>query len=169
MSEDIDISPDNLDSSLWFIQPAFCIKYSAYKLNTQGDNKQSWYTPFQIWNQSDVPHPVLTVTSWPGYRFLRRQVSCFGISISLRFFHSLLSCTVKGFDIVNKTDIDIFLEVSCFFDDPKDFGNLISGSSAFSKSSLNIWKFLVHVLLNPSLENFEITLPVWDECNWVVV
>ena len=63
--------------------------------------------------------------------------------------------TVKGFDIVNKAEIDVFLELSCFFNDPADVGNLISGSSAFSKSSLNIWKFMVHVLLKPSLENFE--------------
>ena len=58
--------------------------------------------------------------------------------------------TVKGFDIVNKTDVDAFLELSCFFDDPTDVGNFISGSSAFSKSSLNIWKFTVHILLKPS-------------------
>ena len=63
--------------------------------------------------------------------------------------------TVKGFGIVNKAEIDVFLELSCFFHDPKDVGNLISGSSAFSKSSLNIWKFMVHVLLKPGLENFE--------------
>ena len=62
--------------------------------------------------------------------------------------------TVKGFGIVNKAEVDIFLELSCFFDDPTDVGNLI-GSSAFSKSSLNIWKFMVHVLLEPDLENFE--------------
>ena len=63
--------------------------------------------------------------------------------------------TVKGFGIVNKTEIDVFLELSCFFDDSTDVGNLISGSSAFSKSSLNIWKFTVHVLLKPGLENSE--------------
>ena len=63
--------------------------------------------------------------------------------------------TVKGFGMVNKAEIDVFLELSCFFDDPADVGNLISGSSAFSKSSLNIWKFSVHVLLKPGLENFE--------------
>ena len=62
--------------------------------------------------------------------------------------------TVKGFGIVNKAEIDAFLEFSCFFDDPTDAGNLISGSSAFSKSSLNIWKFTVHVLLKSGLENF---------------
>ena len=63
--------------------------------------------------------------------------------------------TVKGFGIVNKAEVDVFLELSCFFDDPTDVGNLISGSSAFSESSLNIWKFTVHVLLKTGLENFE--------------
>ena len=64
--------------------------------------------------------------------------------------------TVKGFGVVNKAEVDVFLELSCFFDDPTAVGNLISGSSAFSKSSLNIWKFTVHVLLKPGLENFEL-------------
>ena len=63
--------------------------------------------------------------------------------------------TVKGFGIVNKAEVDVFLGPSCFFDDPADVGNLISGSSAFSKYNLNIWKFTVHVLLKPGLENFE--------------
>ena len=63
--------------------------------------------------------------------------------------------TVNGFGIVNKAEVDIFLEFSCLFNDPTDVGNLISGSSAFSKTSLNIWKFTVHVLLKPGLENFE--------------
>ena len=63
--------------------------------------------------------------------------------------------TVKGFGIINKAEIDVFLELSCFFEDAADVGNLISGSSAFSKTSLNIWKFTVHVLLKPGLENFE--------------
>ena len=62
---------------------------------------------------------------------------------------------VKGFGIVNKAEMDVFLELSCFFDNPTDIDNLISGSSAFSKFSLNIWKFIVHVLLKPVLENFE--------------
>ena len=86
--------------------------------------------------------------------------------------------TVKGFGIVNKTKVDcfkkvvpvVFLELSCFFHDPVDVVNLISGSSAFSKSSLNIWKFSIHVLLKPSLENFEhYFASVWDECNCAVV
>ena len=77
--------------------------------------------------------------------------------------------TVKGFVIVNKAEIDVFLELSCFFDDPADVGNLISGSSAFSKTSLNIWKFTVHVLLKPGLENFEhYFTSMWDACNYVV-
>ena len=63
--------------------------------------------------------------------------------------------TVKSFGIVNKEEADVFLELSCFFDDPVDVGNLISGSSAFSKTSLNIWKFMVQILLKPGLENFE--------------
>ena len=76
--------------------------------------------------------------------------------------------TVKGFGIVNKADI--FLELSCFFYDPTDVGNLIPGSSAVSKTSLNIWKFMLHVLLKPSLENFEHYFAiVWDEYNCVVV
>ena len=66
--------------------------------------------------------------------------------------------TVKDFGIVNKAEIDVFLGLSCFFNDPSDVGNLISGSSAFSKISLNIWKFMVHVLLKPGLENFELYL-----------
>ena len=63
--------------------------------------------------------------------------------------------TVKGFGIINKAEVNVFLELSCFFNDPADVGNLISGSSAFSKTSLNIWKFIVRVLLKPGLENFD--------------
>ena len=78
--------------------------------------------------------------------------------------------TVKGFGIVNKAEVDIFRELSCFFDNPTDVGNLISGSSAFSKTSLNIRKFTVHILLKPCLENFEhYFTSVWDECNCAVV
>ena len=78
--------------------------------------------------------------------------------------------TVKSFSIVNEAEVDVFLEFSCFFCDPVDPGNLISGSSAFSKSSLNIWKYSVHVLLKSGLENFEHHFAsVWDECNCVVV
>ena len=78
--------------------------------------------------------------------------------------------TVKGFGLVNKAEIDVFLELSCLFYDPADVGSLISGSSAFSKSSLNIWKFMVHILLKPGLENFEdYFASVWDEYNCAIV
>ena len=78
--------------------------------------------------------------------------------------------TVEGFGIVNKAKVDVFLELSCFLDDPADVDNLISGSSAFSKSSLNIWKFTVYLLLKPDLENFEHYIAsMWNECNCVAV
>ena len=144
--------------------------YSAYKLNKQGDNIQPWYTPFPIWNLSVVPCLALTIASWPAYRFLRRQVRWSGIPISWRIFQFVVINTVKGFGIVNKAGVDIFLEISCFFDDPMDVSNLISGSSALSKSSLHIWKFSVHVLLESGLKNFEHCFAsMWDECNCVVV
>ena len=78
--------------------------------------------------------------------------------------------TVKGFGIVKKAEVNVFLELSSFFSDPSDVGNLISGSSAFSKSSLNIWKFTVHLLLKSGLDHFEhYFASVWDECNCAVV
>ena len=78
--------------------------------------------------------------------------------------------TVEGFGIVNKAEIDVFLELSCLFKDPTNVGNLISGSSAFSKTSLNIWKFMIHVLLKPGLEDLQhYFTSVWDECNCMVV
>ena len=96
------------------------------------------------------------------------QVVCYS-----HFFQNfpwfLVIHTVKGFGIVNKAEIDIFLELSCFLHDPVDVGNLISGSSTFSKTSSNIWKFTVLVLLKPGLENFEhYFASLWDECNFVV-
>ena len=71
------------------------------------------------------------------------------------FPQSVVMHTVKGFGLVSKAEVEVFLELSCFFDDPTDVGNLTSGSSAFSKSNLNIWKFMVHALLKSGLENFE--------------
>ena len=150
--------------------PAFLLMYSAYKLNKQGDNIQPWHTPFPIWNQSVVPCPVLTIASWPAYRFLKRQVRWSGMPNSFRIFQFVVVYTVKGFGIVNKAEVDVYLELSCFFNDPVDVGNLISGSTAFSKSGLNIWKFTVHALLKPGLENFEhYFASMWDECSCVVV
>ena len=78
--------------------------------------------------------------------------------------------TVKGFGIVSKAEVDVFMEFSCFLYDPKDVGNLISGSSPFSKSSLNIWNFMVHILLKADLDNFEhYFASMWDECSCMVV
>ena len=143
--------------------PAFLMMYFAFKLNKQGDNIQSWRTTFPIWNQSVGPCPVLTVASQPAYLFLRRPFRWSGVPISLRIFHSLLwSTQSKALIVVNKAEIDVFLEPPCFFDGPMDIVNLISGSSVFSKSSLNIWKFT----LKPGMENFEhYFTSVWDECN----
>ena len=131
---------------------AFHMIYSAEKLNKQEDNIQPWRTSLSIWNQSIVPCPVLTVASWPAYRFLRRRSDGIppGIPISLRIFHSFLWSTQS-----RKQRYMFFLECSCFFNDPTDVGNLISDYFAFAKSSLNIWKFMVHILLKPGLEEFE--------------
>ena len=113
MFEVIEVSPGNLDSSCALSSLTFCMIYSAYKLNKQGNNIQPWCTSFPIWKESVVPCPVLTVASWPIYRFLKRQVRWSGIRISFRIFHSLLwSTPVKGFGIVNKEEIDVFLELS---------------------------------------------------------
>ena len=103
--------------------PAFLMVYSAYKLNKHSDIIQPWHTPFPIWNQSVVPCPVQTVASWSTYRCLKRQVRWSGMPISFRIFRFVVIHTVKGFGIVNKAEIDVFLELSCFFDDPADVGN----------------------------------------------
>ena len=93
ISEVIDIFPAILIPACASSSPAFLTMYSEYKLNKQGDNIHPWHTPFPIWNQSVVPCPVLTVVSWPAYRFLKRQVRCSGIPISFRILHSLLWST----------------------------------------------------------------------------
>ena len=149
---------------------AFLMMYSANKLNKQGDNIQPWCTPFPIWNQSVVPCSGLTVASWPAYRFLRRQVRWSGISISKNFPQFVVIHTVKGFGVIDKAEVDVLIELSCFLDDPPDVGNLISGSSGFSNSMLSIWNFIAHILLKPGLEKFgHCFASVWDECNYAVV
>ena len=111
---------------------------------------------------------VLTVGSWPAYRFLRMHVRWSAIPIYLRIFQFVVICTVKGFRIAN--DADVFLEFSCFFYDPSDVDSLISGSSAFSKSSLNIWKFWFTHCWSLTWRILSITFAsLWDECNWAVV
>ena len=95
--------------------PGFLMMYSAYKLNKQGDNIQPWCIPFPIWNQSVVPCPVLTVASRPAYRFLKRQLQVVWYSHLFQNFPQFIEIhTVKGFGIVNKAEIDVFLELSCF-------------------------------------------------------
>ena len=98
---------------------------------------------------------MLNKSSESGHNYLVPLVRVNAFSFFQNFPHFIVIHTVKGFGILNKAEIDVFLELSCFFDDPVDVGNLISGSSAFSKTSLNILKFTVHVLLKPALENFE--------------
>ena len=101
--------------------PVFHMMYSAYKLNKQGDNIQ----PFPIWKQSVLACTVLTVASWPAYRFCMRQVGWSSTSIALRIFQFVVIHTVKGYAAVNSTDVEVFLELSCFFYDPVDVDNLI--------------------------------------------
>ena len=115
--------------------PAFLMMYSAYKLNKQGDNIQPWHTPFPIWSQPVVPCPILL---FPDLHtdFSRGRSGGLVFPISFRIFQFIVIHTVKGFGIINKAEIDVFLELSCFFNDLADIGNLISGPSAFSKSSL---------------------------------
>ena len=113
---------------------AFLMRYCAYELNKQGDNIQPWCTLFPVWNQSVVPYLVLSVVSWPAYRFLRRQVRC-SIIPSLEEFSTVCHDPRKCSSIVNGTEIDVFLEFSCFFYDPTYVGNLFSVSSAVSNSS----------------------------------
>ena len=108
---------------------AFYMMYSAYKLN-KGDNIQLWCTPFPIWNQPIVLRLIVYLSS---YRFLRRQVRWSGISISKNFPQFVVIHTIKGFSIVNEAEVYVFLESPSLFYDPVDVGNLISGSSAFSK------------------------------------
>ena len=141
--------------------------YSAQKLNKQANNIQPWCTPFPILNQSIVPCSVLLFidlhTAFSGGRY---SVSILYPHLFKNFPQFVVIHTVKGFIIVNEPQVGAFLKFCCFFYDPTNAGNLISGSSAFFKSSLNIWKFTVHVLLKPSLENFEHNLAgMWNECN----
>ena len=141
--------------------------HSAYKLNKQDDNIQPWCTPFPIWNQSVVPCPV-NCCFLPCIQVSQEAGQVVWYSHLLKNFPQFIVIhTVQGFGIVNKAEIDVFLELSCFFYDPADVSNLISGSSAFSKSSLNIWKFTVHILsITPSksmhvVANGKISFLLW--------
>ena len=133
--------------------------YSACKLNKQGDNIQPWRTPFPIWKQSVVPCPVLTVASWPAYRFLKAGQVVWYSHLFQNCPQLIVMHTVKS----NEAKADFFpLEFSCFFYDPMDVGNLISGSSAFSKTSLKIWKFMVHYCWSLAWRILSITLLAYE-------
>ena len=126
---------------------------------------QPWCTPFPVWTQCIVPLLPLTIASCPAYRFLRKQLSWSDILISLRISHSLLLSTQR----LQHSQWRRYLCNSPVCDS-KDVGHLISGSSVFSKSSFYIWKFLVQVLLKPSLKDFEHNLAsLWDERNHMVI
>ena len=170
ITEAIDIFPGSLNSSLCFIQPAFCTMHSAYKLNKQGDNTALTYS-FPNVEQVCCIMSSYNCCFLTGIQISQEegQVVCYS-HLFQNFQQFVVIHTIKGFGIVNKAGINVFLELLCIFNDPVDVGNLISGSSAFSKSSLNIWKFLVHILLKPGLENFEqYSVGMWNECNCVVV
>ena len=128
------------------------------------ERKIDWCTPNQLKMNTALTYSISYLErvccsmSSSNYCFLTgfsRGRSRGLVFLSFSEFSTVYCDPHKGFGIVNKTEIDVFLELSCFFDNSEDVGNLISDSSAFSKSSLNIWKFTVHVLLKPSLENFE--------------
>ena len=125
---------------------------------------------FSYLDQSVVPWPVFNCCYLTCMQISQGASQVVWYSHLLKNFPQfILIHTVKDFGIVNKAEIDVFLELSCFFDDPADVGNLISSSSAFSKSSLNIWKLTVHGLLKSVLEDFEhYFTSVWNECNCVV-
>ena len=151
--------------------PGFLMMHSAYKLNKQGDNIQPWCTPFPIWNQSVFPCPVLTVASWSVYRFSQEAAQVFWYSHLFQNFPQFVVIhTVKGFGTVNKAEVNVFLELSCFsmiqwmlavwslF--PLPFLNpaWASGSSLFMYCWSSAWRILSITFTN-----------VWDECNCVVV
>ena len=134
ISEVVDIFPGNLDFSLCFIHLGISHDVFCIKLDKQSDNMQPWCTTFLIWNQSTVACPVLNVASWPAYRFLRRQVRWSGIPISWRIFHSLLWSTRQRLKH-SRGNRNSSSGILLLFHDPADVRNLITGSSAFSKSA----------------------------------
>ena len=141
--------------------------HSVYKLNKQGDNKQPCHTSLSVLNQSVVRYRILTVVSWPVYRFLSRWVRWSGIPISLEFSTVCYVHTVKGFSIVSETG-RFFSGIPLFSLWSSNYWQY--DFSAFSKPSLNIWKFSVHVMLKPSMQEFEYNLTsMGDDCNCLVV
>ena len=147
----------------------FLMMCSAYKLNKQGDNIQPWHIPFPIWNQSVVPCPVLL---FPDLHtgFSRGRSGGLVFPSLEEFFTVYCDPHSQRLWHSQQSRNRYFSGTLLLFRWSRDVGNLIYGSSAFSKTSLNIWKFTVHVLLMPGLENFEhYFTSMWDECNCVVV
>ena len=147
---------------------AFHTMYSAYKLNKPEKNVLPWGTHFQILKQSIVTCLVVTVTSWPAYRFLRRQVKWSTIPKSLRIFHPLLWFTVKAVSWLHKSEGDVSSGIPFFFYDPADVGNLISGSSAILKSTCTSGSFwfmyywsLAWRILSITLLAYDMSVIVW--------
>ena len=146
----------------------FHTMYSAYELNKQGDNIQPRRTPFPVLNQSVASCQILTVASWPAYRFLRRLITWSGIPISLRIPQFVVIHTVKGFSIVKEEEVVVFLEFPCFLYDQTNVGHLISGSSGLTQ--------LIYLEVHSSgtaeaqLEGFWAELSsTWNEHNCMVV
>jgi len=151
--------------------PVFLMMYSTYKLNKQGWQYTAWMYSFSYLEQvcCSVSSSNCCLLTCIQISQEANQVVWYS-HLFQNFPQLIVIHTVKGFGIVNKAETDVFLELSCFFHDSADVVNLISGSSAFSKNSLNIWKFMVHVLLKPGLENLEhYFTSVWDECNCTVL
>ena len=128
--------------------------YSACKLNKQSDNTQPCHTSFSILNQSVVPCNNFCFLTHIQVSQEASKVVWYS-HLFKNFPQFVVIHIVKGISVVNDAEVDVFLELSCFFYDPANVGNLISGSSAFSKTSLNTWKFTFHILLKLGLENFE--------------
>ena len=150
--------PEILTSTCDSSSPAFHIMYSEYKLNKQSDCSQPCHTHFPIVNQSVIQCPVLTVASWPAYRFLRRQVRWPSTPINLRIFYSLLwFFTVKGFSIVNEAEIGSFSRIPLLSPWLMNVDSLICLLCPF-ETQLVHWNFSVQVPLKPTLKDFEITL-----------
>ena len=135
--------------------PAFLVMCSAYRLNKHGDSRQPCRAPFSILNQSVVSYRVLTCFLTCIQVSQETDKTVWYSHLSKSFSQFTMIPTVKGFSIVDETEIDVFLEFPCFLNDPVNVGNLVSDSSAFSKPSLNIWKFMVHIVLKTSLKDFE--------------
>ena len=143
---------------------SFLMMCSAYRLNKQGDSRQPCLTPFSFLNQSVVPNRVLTVASPETGKMVWYS------HLSKSFPQFVMIHAVKGFSVVDETDIDVFLKSPCFPYNPVNVGYLISSSSSFSKPSLDIWKFLVHIKLKPSMQDFKHDLTsMRDECSCPVV